>query len=222
VILWDGRDRSTSIRRSGIPGAVADVKPAEINWKVLAIAWVWGWSTGSLVCIPVRLLPQQTACRCPWEGEHRLSELSLLLGYQCSSSISERSLPEKRSQLYTFGVLFPHWLYGNTVPFFSGRSSWCLPFLHIPSPPSIAGGGCLDALGQNWFVSGKQKNRNTLLCKLEVCCPWRSWTLFSCGCLGGRVSAWSRARGCHRGETGPWLPAAPCPCRRGGYSEYFS
>lgn len=143
-----------SIRRSKILGSVADVKPTEIDWKALGISWVWGQSPGSLIYVPVRLLPQKTTCRCPWERESWLSELSFLLGYQCFASISERFLPEKCSQLY----FFFHWLYGNTVPFFCWRPSWCLPFLWcIPSPPFVTERGCPDSLAQNWFALGKKK-----------------------------------------------------------------
>lgn len=90
------------MRKLQIFGSMADVKPAEINWEALAIAWVWGWSAGSLIYVPIWLLPQKTTCRCPWEGESWLSGLSFLLGYQCFASMSERFLPEKCSQLIFF------------------------------------------------------------------------------------------------------------------------
>lgn len=125
-----------------------------------------------------------------------------------------------------FFFFFFHWLYGNTVPFFSWRPSWCLPFLRIPSPPFVTDRGCSDALGQNWFALGKEKNNNTLLCKLKICFPWRG--LFSCIFTDGRVRSEcvqlkTRACRCHPGGTcpsagrggrapGPWLPAAPFPC----------
>lgn len=89
-----------------ILGSVADVKPTKINWKVFAMACVWGWSAGSLIYVPVWLIPQKTACRCPWEGESWLSELSILLGYQRFASMSECFLPEKCSQLYFFSTGF--------------------------------------------------------------------------------------------------------------------
>lgn len=84
---------------------MADVKPTEINWKALVVAWVWGQSAGSLIYVPIRLLPQQTTCRCPWEGESWLSELRFLLGYQWFASMSECFLPEKCSQLFFFSPL---------------------------------------------------------------------------------------------------------------------
>lgn len=146
------------MRKLQIFGSMADVKPADINWEALAIAWVWGRSAGSLIYVPIWLLPQKTTCRCPWEGESWLSGLSFLLGYQCFASMSERFLPEKCSQLI-FLFFFFHWLYGNTVPFFSWRPSWCLPFLRIPSPPFVTDRGCSDALGQNWFALGKEKKK---------------------------------------------------------------
>lgn len=143
-------------------GQWLDVKPTEIDWKTLGISWVWGQSPGSLIYVPIRLLPQKTTCRCPWEWESWLSELSFLLGYQCFASISERFLPEKCSQLY----FFFHWLYGNTVPFFCWRSSWCLPFLWcIPSPPFVTERGCPDSLAQNWFALGKKKKYTFLQIK---------------------------------------------------------
>lgn len=86
---------------------MADVKPADINWEALAIAWVWGRSAGSLIYVPIWLLPQKTTCRCPWEGESWLSGLSFLLGYQCFASMSERFLPEKCSQLIFLFFFFP-------------------------------------------------------------------------------------------------------------------
>lgn len=56
-------------------------------------------------------------------------------------------------------IFFFHWLYGNTVPFFSWHPSWCLPFLWcIPSPPFIMKRGCPDALAQNWFALGKKNH----------------------------------------------------------------
>lgn len=81
---------------------MADVKPTEIDWKALGITCIWGQSPGSLIYVPIQLLPQKTTCRCPWERESWLSELSFLFGYQCFASISECFLPEKCSQLYFF------------------------------------------------------------------------------------------------------------------------
>lgn len=53
----------------------------ETHWDQLAgthmMACVWGCSAGSLIYVLVWLLPQKTACRCPWEGESWLSELSI-------------------------------------------------------------------------------------------------------------------------------------------------
>lgn len=157
--MQNGWDLSAAIRRSKILGSMADVKPSEINWKALGITCVWGQSPGSLICVPIQLLPQKTTCRCPQERESWLSQPSFLLGYQCFASISECFLPEKCSQLY----FFFHWLYWNTVPFFSWRPSWCLPFLWcIPSPPFLMERGCPDTLAQNWFTLGK-KNPKTFL-----------------------------------------------------------
>lgn len=139
-----------------ILGSVADVKPIEIDWKALGITWVWGQSPGSLVYVPIWLLPQKTTCRCPWEWESWLSQLSFLLGYQGSASIKWTSSARKMFPAIYF---FSHWLYGNTVPFFSWHPSWCLPFLWcIPSPPFIMKRGCPDALAQNWFALGKKKS----------------------------------------------------------------
>lgn len=119
----------------------------------------------------------------------------------------------------------PHWLYGNTVPFFSWRPSWCLSFAYQVLPSSLIGAA------QTLLV---KTGLHTLLCKLKVCFPWRGLVLFSRSFLEGRVGSECvqpkpRACRCHPGGTcpsahqggwtpGPWLPAAPCLCLQ---SEIF-
>lgn len=150
------------------------MKPAEINQKALAIAWVWGRSAGSLIYVPIRLFPQQTTCRCPWEGKSWLSALGFLLGYQCSASMSECFLPEKCSQLYFF-FFSPTGFMETLCPFFSWRPSWCLSFAYQVLPSSLIGAA------QTLLV---KTGLHALLCKLKVCFPWRGLALFSRSFLG--------------------------------------
>lgn len=161
---------------------MTDVKPTEIDWKALGITWVWGQSPGSLIYVPIQLLPQKTTCRCPWEWESWLSKLSFLLGYQCFASISECFLPEKCSQLYLFFffllALWKHCAFlllaSQLVP--------ALPLVHTKS--SLRHGEGMPRRSCSELVCIKKK-KNTLFCKLKVCFPWRGLTLFSHSFLGG-------------------------------------
>lgn len=127
-----------------ILGSVADVKPTEMDWKALGITWVWGQSPGSLIYVPIWLLPQKTTCRCPWERESWLSKLSFLLGYQCCASISERFLPEKCSQLHFF---FPTGF----------METLCL------SSPGIPAGACPSFGAYQVLPSSRRGDAQTLL-----------------------------------------------------------
>lgn len=119
-------------------------------------------------------------------------------------------------------IFSPHWLYGNTVPFFSWHPSWCLLFLCIPSPPVVTDRGCSDTLGQNRFALGGGRNTHSNA----------NWKLFFFGeawlCFHGvgRESGecvWlkSRAHRCRSDGMCPsWSSAAPCLGAK--YTEYFS
>lgn len=132
-----------------ILGSVADVKPIEIDWKALGITWVWGQSPGSLVYVPIWLLPQKTTCRCPWEWESWLSQLSFLLGYQGSASIKWTSSARK---------MFP------AIYFFSTgfMETLCL------SSPGIPAGACPSFGAYQVLPSSWRGDAQTLLLKTDL------------------------------------------------------